>query len=236
MGVICVKKIFNNKFIIVIIIVAIIVVLFGISYAVSPDSLFKNITGEKISIDEEVYGSTVFDSQNVELIPILDEDFQKREDNVIHISFLIGGSKDNVVNNIIYDVALNDLEVDCSLISPYVKWKLLKNSYEISSGSLDYQFDTIKDGRLVLTNIQQDLPKYDKEQKNYDFYDFYLWISDNCQEDMEECFNLDGQDNLMGKVLKGKVEVELYASSKKKLVREPRNKKDISTCIYEDVK
>ena len=236
MGVICVKKIFNNKFIIVIIIVAIIVVLFGISYAVSPDSLFKNITGEKISIDEEVYGSTVFDSQNVELIPILDEDFQKREDNVIHISFLIGGSKDNVVNNIIYDVALNDLEVDCSLISPYVKWKLLKNSYEISSGSLDYQFDTIKDGRLVLTNIQQDLPKYDKEQKNYDFYDFYLWISDNCQENIEKCFNLEGQDNLMGKTLKGKVEVELYASSKKKLIRKPSDEKDISACIYEDVK
>lgn len=230
------KKIFNNKFIIVIIIVAIIVVLFGISYAVSPDSLFKNITGEKISIDEEVYGSTVFDSQNVELIPILDEDFQKREDNVIHISFLIGGSKDNVVNNIIYDVALNDLEVDCSLISPYVKWKLLKNSYEISSGSLDYQFDTIKDGRLVLTNIQQDLPKYDKEQKNYDFYDFYLWISDNCQENIEKCFNLEGQDNLMGKTLKGKVEVELYASSKKKLIRKPSDEKDISACIYEDVK
>lgn len=227
---------FNRKFWLVFLGFSSIFILISVTYSRFSDSLFKSVNGEKIGIDEETYGSTSFDATNIELVPILDEDVMVREDNVIHISFLVGGSKDNTINDIVYDVALNDLRVDCNLISPYVKWKLLKNGVEISRGNLDYQFDTIKDGRLVLTNIQQDLPKYDKEQKNYDFYDFYLWISDNCQEDMEKCFNLDGQDNLMGKVLKGKVEVELYASSKKKLVREPRNKKDISTCIYEDVK
>lgn len=229
------KKIFNNKFIIILIIVAVIVILFGVTYAVSPGSVFKNMTGEKISIDEEAYGETFFDSRNIELVPILDKDFRKREDNVIHISFLVGGNKNNAVDNIIYDIALNDLEVDCSLISPYVKWKLLKNSSEISSGSLDYQFDTIKNGRLVLTNIQQDLVKYDEEKKGYDYYDFYLWISDNCQDDdISKCFDKKGQDNLMGKTLKGKVEIELYADSKKKIVRSPSQIKDIHSCIQNE--
>ena len=223
------KKLGNKSFIIGAFLFVLLLIRF--TYANQPDSLFKRMNGENIGIDEEAYGSTSFDITNIELVPILDKDVIEREENVIHISFLVGGAKDNTVNNIIYDVALNDLKVDCNLISPYVKWKLIKNGVEISNGSLDYHFDTIKDGRLVLTNIQQDLPKYDKEQKNYDFYDFYLWISDSCQdEDVLKCDDLKEQGFLMGKKLDGKVEVELYASKKKTLVREEQDVLDTSTC------
>ena len=222
---------FNRKFWLVFLGFSSIIILIGVTYSRFSDSLFKSVNGEKIGIDEEAYGSTSFDATNIELVPILDEDVIVREENVIHISFLVGGSKNNTINDIVYDVALNDLRVDCNLISPYVKWKLIKNGVEISRGNIDYQFDTIKDGRLILTNIQQDLSKYDKEQKNYDFYDFYLWISDSCQdEDVLKCDDLKEQGFLMGKKLDGKVEVELYASKKKTLVREEQDVLDTSTC------
>lgn len=208
-----------------------VLLLISFTYANRSDSLFKRMNGEKIGIDEEVYGSTVFDATNIDLAPILDKDVTEKEENVIHISFLVGGAKDNTVSNIIYDIALNDLKVDCNLISPYVKWKLIKNGKEISNGSLDYHFYTIENGRLVLTNIQQDLIKYSTDKNTYDKYDFYLWVSDNCQDkDILKCDDLGDQSFLMGKKLHGKVEVELYSSDKKNLVREKHDVLDTSTC------
>ena len=227
------KKLQNRSFVTGIFLLVLLLVSF--TYANQSTSFFKKVNGEKLGIDEEAYGSTSFDSNNIELVPILDKDVIKRKTNVIHISFFVGGAKDNTVDNIIYDVALNDLDVDCSLISPYIKWKLIKNGIEISNGSLDYKFDTIKDGRLVLTNIQQDLVKYNVNKKNYDFYNFYLWISDNCQdENFEECFNKSSQNELMGKNLSGKIEIELYADVKKELVRSPNGKKDTHTCFFKE--
>ena len=223
------KKLGNKSFVIGVFLFALLLIHF--TYANQPDSLFKRMNGENIGIDEEAYGSTSFDTTDIELVPILDKDVIEREENVIHISFLVGGAKDNTVNNIIYDVALNDLRVDCNLISPYVKWKLIKNGVEISNGSLDYHFDTIKDGRLVLTNIQQDLIGYSVDKSVYDKYDFYLWISDSCQdEDVLKCDDLKEQSFLMGKKLDGKVEIELYASDKRTLVREKQDVLDTSTC------
>ena len=227
-------KISKNKnwnFFIILFIFAIIIIFLSITYSQFFSSAFKKMNGEKIGIDEEVYGSTVFDTTNIELVPILDKDVTEKEENVIHISFLVGGAKDNTVSNIIYDIALNDLKVDCNLISPYVKWKLIKNGKEISNGSLDYHFYTIENGRLILTNIQQDLIKYSIDKNNYDKYDFYLWVSDNCQDkDILKCDDLGDQSFLMGKKLYGKVEVELYSSDKKNLVRKKHDVLDTSTC------
>lgn len=125
------KKLGNKSFIICVFLFVLLLIRF--TYANQPDSLFKRMNGENIGIDEEAYGSTSFDTTNIELVSILDKDVIEREENVIHISFLVGGAKDNTVNNIIYDVALNDLRVDCNLISPYVKWKSIKNGKEISN-------------------------------------------------------------------------------------------------------
>ena len=191
------------------------------------DTLFGTL-----KLDEEAYGNTVFDSSNLNLKTILDIDSEKSFGNVIYIPFYVGGSKDNDVDNAFYDIALQDLRVDCELLSPYVKWKLKKNGKIIESGSLDYQFDTIRDGRFVLTSIQQDLVPYHSDKSGYDYYEFYLWLSDSCQEeDISMCDNYVYQNNLLNKKLSGKIEVELYAGTKKELVREPSSELDLNTCI-----
>ena len=210
------------------------IILLGITYAIqNSSSLFKGRTAT-IKIDEDAYGETKFDASSLNLVPILDNEVEIMSNNVIRIDFKVGGDKDNSdKNDIIYDIALNDLEIDCNLISPYVKWKLLKNDEEISTGSLDYNFDTIKDKRLVLTNIQQDLVKYSDNKDDYDRYIFYMWLSDNCQEDLENCKNAPEQTNLLNKKIKGKIEIELNTGAKVDLRRHPSSELDKSTCTEE---
>ena len=203
----------------------------GFSYAYQQKEIFQKMSGNVMGIDEDAYGDTNFDSKEVYLSPILDSEVEKRSDRAIAISFRVGGSKENHISGIIYDVALMNLEVDCDLLSPDVKWKLVKNGKEISEGSLDYQFDTIVDGRMVLTNIQQDLVPYEESKENYDTYFFYLWLSDSCQEeDIQKCFSKREQKQLMQKKIKGKIEVELYVDNKFVLKRKPQRKLDRTVC------
>lgn len=206
-----------------------------VTYAILPESIPGSIVTNILHIDEEAYGSNVFDSSNLDLKPILDSEVELNNNNVIYISFNVGGAEVNNVDDIIYDIALVDLEIDCSLLTPYLKWKLLKNGEFISEGSFDYRFDTIKNGRLVLTPIQQDLVKYSEDKSKYDRYDFYMWLSDSCQNtNLEECPSSVEQSDLMNKVINGKIEVELYAGVKRALVRNPSEVLDVSTCTIRD--
>lgn len=196
--------------------------------------LTKDISFSTLQLDEDVYGNTTFDSSNLNLRTILDKDVNQNNNHVISISFVVGGNKDNDTEKPIYDIALADLKVDCELLSPYVKWKLYKNGNEISSGSLDYKFDTIKEGRLVLTPIQQDLKEYSDDKSTYDYYDFYLWLSDSCQENsISTCDSSLIQNSLLGKKITGKIEVELYSGPKKLLNRSGSETLDTSTCMNE---
>ena len=195
----------------------------------------KNTSFSTLKLDEDAYGSNVFDTSGLDFRPILDKDVDASNDNVIMISFWVGGNKDNNATNPVYDIALQDLNVDCNLLSPYLKWKLIKNGIELSNGSLDYHFDTIKKGRLVLTPIQQELVSYSENKNSYDYYQFYLWISDSCQEDdILLCHDKVTQDDLMGKKISGKVEVELYSDMNVPLVRTPSDELDVSTCVNEE--
>ncbi|MBR3161710.1 MAG: hypothetical protein IKF19_03160 [Bacilli bacterium] len=207
------------------------IILLGITYAIqNSSSIFKGRTAT-IKIDEEAYGDTEFDNTNIKFIPIKDDEVEISSDNVIRIDFRVGGAKENTdKNDIIYDIALNDLEVDCNLISPYLKWKLLKNDEEISNGSFDYKFDTIRDKRLVLTTTQQDLIKYSSNKDDYDRYTFYIWLSDNCQTDLSQCKDLPEQTNLLNKRLNGKIEIELNTGAKVELKRHPSEELDTSIC------
>jgi len=223
---------FRNKktIILICIFVGLICIFFG-TYALEPELFTRRIITKILRIDEDVYGDTILDTSELDLRPILDKNMETSIDNVIHIEFTVGGSNLNNVQNIVYDIALADLEIDCDLISPYVKWKLLKNGEFISEGSLDYKFDTIIDGRLVLTPIQQDLKEYSEDKTTYDNYDFYMWISDPCQsEDLNSCFGIEQKNDLFGKKLKGKIEVELYAATKKALIRKPSDKLNPDYC------
>lgn len=210
------------------------IILLGITYAIQNSSSFFKARTATIKIDEDAYGETEFDASNLNFIPILDDEVEIKSDNVIRIDFKVGGNKNNSdLNDIIYDIALNDLELDCDLVSPYLKWKLIKNTEEIAFGSLDYKFDTIKDGRLVLSNTQQDLVKYSDDKNDYDNYTFYMWLSDNCQDDLSKCKELDEQTNLVGKRIKGKIEIELNTGGKNKLKRRPSNELNESVCFSE---
>lgn len=217
-----------DKRIVVIYIITIGIILFGVTYALTSPDIGLNVTTADIGIDETSYGSTSFSNSDLKLYPILDSDVDdlisgtstKVANNVIKIDFNVRGKSDNPTDiKIIYDIALNNLVVDSDLLSRYVKWRLYKNNTLISDGSLSTEFDTINNGRLVLTNIQEDLPAY---TSTADSYKFIMWLSDSCQEsDITKCIDTENQDYLHNKSISGKVEVELYTGSKKNLERTP---------------
>lgn len=221
-----------------IVIIGMIVLFLGVfftTYASLSELESRGLLTKILRVDEAAYGKLSFDSSNLKFGPILDSDVSNSSDSVIHIDFRVGGSEENNVDEIIYDIALADLEVDCVLLSPYLKWRLFKNGEVISEGSLDYKFDTIKDGRLVLTPIQQDLKKYSKDKNTYDYYEFYMWISDSFQkENLEDYSDEIDQSYLMGKKIKGRIEIDLYGAGKKELVRNPSDELDTNTCIMEE--
>lgn len=205
-----------------------------LTYSLSQGNNPEKTNVDILKLDEDAYGNTEFNNEKLELKPILDKKVNKESNNVIYINFNVGGSSENNTNQIIYDIALTELDVSCDLLSPYMKWKLIKNGNEISTGSLDYHFDTIKNKRLVLTNIQQDLVSYSEDKSTYDHYEFYMWMSDSCQEEnILECKQSESQSNLLGKNIRGKIEVELYGGNKKILERTPEEKIDINTCNNE---
>ncbi len=222
----------KDKRIVAIYVVVVLLLVLGLTYALVTSDILFNLTTGTVAIDDTAYGETTFDNSNLDMVPILDSEVESKTDNVIKIDFKVGGNSTNNNQNIIYDIALNDLKVNCKLLSPYVKWKLVKNGTSISNGSLDYKFDTIdKYGRLVLTDIQQDLPDYSSSQTGYDSYTFYMWLSDSCQNsDIGKCTSSTDQSSLMGQSISGKVEVELYTEGKKKLTRNPSSSASDSTC------
>ena len=226
------KNIVKDKRIFIVYVFVVILLGLGISYALSNANLSLSLTSAIVRIDEKAYGDTEFDSSSLEMVPILDSEVESKKDNIIKIDFTVGGASSNNNNNIIYDVVLKDLNVNCELLSPYLKWKLVKNGTSIADGSLDYKFDTIdSNGRFLLTTIQQDLPDYDVNQVGYDNYSFYMWISDSCQsDDVSACTNAVDQSDLMGKNLGGKIEVELYTEGKKELLRHPSTNLSGSAC------
>ena len=109
--------------------------------------MIKNMVGSKISIDEEAYGDNELDTSNLDMKPIQDSNVTTSSDNVIKIDFGVKGASSNTTpasGKYIYDVALTGLEINCNLLSEYVKWKLIKNGEEISSGSLSPKYDHIE--------------------------------------------------------------------------------------------
>ncbi len=225
------KYLLKNLFLTCLIVLLVVLFIF-ITYSIRQGNASKNVLTDVMMIDEESYGNTTLNSDNLKMVPILDKNVNSNSSNVMYISFNVGGSKENKNVDIIYDIALVDLNLDCDLLSPYLKWKLVKNGTQEYVGSFDYRFDTIKNNRLVLTDIQQDLVPYSDDKSTYDHYDFYMWLSDSCQEeDILLCKNHPSQDNLMNKKISGKIEVELYGDDKSALVRTPSDVIDTSTCI-----
>ena len=150
-----IKKILKDKRILSLYIIVIFSLVIGVTYALGTYSMNISLNTGIIRVDEEAYGDTTFDTTNIDFKPIFDSDVETSLDNVIKIDFTVGGAEINNNPNIIYDIALADLEIHCDLISKYIKWSLIKDGSLLTTGCLD---KGIKNNRLILTEKQLDLP------------------------------------------------------------------------------
>jgi len=216
----------KKKLIVFTYVIVIFLIMLGIAYAYNTSSVAFNADTGVYGIDEDIYGSTTFDSTNLKLSPILDSEVEENVDNVIKIDFKVKGADFNPTNKeIIYDVALTDLHLDCQLLnSEYMKWRLVKNGEILEESNFSNTVDNVVDDRYLLTQIQQDLISYSSD--GYDDYSLYIWISDVCQEeDISDCDVtdelLEEQNLMIGRHISGKVEIQLYTQSKKAHVKNP---------------
>ena len=209
----------KNKNILVIVFELVIIALgiIGITFATS--KLLNDRTTTLITTGEynlDYVGDRYVSIKNI--LPMNDELVNyNTTDNVIRLAFSVKGVKGNDEDKLIYDVMLDEMNIDCSLLNKYTKWNLYKNGKLISSGSLDPMFDgDVLTDSMRLTNIQENLPKYDKD---YDDYVLIFWISESC-DDLEKSEIIDQSDILDSK-MSMKVFIALYSGTKKKYERIP---------------
>lgn len=209
-----VKK--NTKIIILIILVTVILIT-GITFAFETNDI--NVSIESGNYGVIYNGETNLPSAN--LHPIIDSELLSTDNSskILKITFTVKGAETNPSNiPIIYDVSLTNLNLPVELKSKYLKWRLYKNNFKISEGNFSAEFDAILGNRMVLTNIQQDLPSYSKTE---DSYVFYIWLSDSCQNDNIELCTPDlDQSNLTYKTFSGEIRIELSTETKKQLIRQ----------------
>ena len=213
------KRLFRNKDIKVIILEVFLIALglvgltLGVKYIMN--SINVNVDTSKLAIDSMNANVT-----NGTLIPINDSTVNiNTTSNVLRITFDVKGASTNTGSNIIYDVLLN-LTADCSLKNESVKWRLYKNNSLLTSGNTSPKYDkNILKGKIMLTDIQQDLVPY---SKSADKYVFILWMSESCnEEDITKCDISKGlTSDSGGKSISGNIDIRLNSGKKKENRRE----------------
>ena len=213
------KMIFKNKDAKVIILEIFLIALglvgltLGVKYIMN--SINVNVDTSKLAIDSMNANVT-----NGTLMPINDSTVNiNTTSNVLRITFDVKGASTNTGSNIIYDVLLN-LTADCSLKNESVKWNLYKNNNLLTSGTTSPKYDkNILKGKIMLTDIQQDLVPY---SKTADKYVFILWISESCnEEDITKCDISKGlTSDSGGKSISGNIDIRLNSGKKKENKRE----------------
>ncbi len=139
------------------------------------------------------------------------------KNGVIRLDFSVKGTKENPDNTIIYDIIMTDINIDCPLLNKYTKWNLYKNGQLLSNGNMSPEFDgNVYKENLKLTNIQEDLPRYNEK---YDNYTFIMWISESCNN-INDC-SLVNQNEILDATLSFKVFVALYSGTKVENTRVP---------------
>ena len=211
------KKASNNKkiFIIAIEVIVIVLTFIGVTLATSNiinDNIKVGLKAGDFNVDFK--GKSNISFKNLE--PISDNLINiNTKDNVVRVEFSVKSIKQDKDYNIVYDVMMEDFNIDTKLLNEYTKWNLYRNGKLISSGSLSPKFDdSVLGGSLTLTNESLDLPKYNED---YDKYVFILWISESCN-DINNCKLVD-QSYIANSNLSAKVFVGLYTGTKVKTER-----------------
>lgn len=167
----------------------------------------------KITYDEGTNGLQII--SNGDMFPIDDKlvTLNTTDSRVLKVKFNVSGVSSNP-DNVIYDVALRDIDIACELKTTEIKWRLYKNDSLLSEGNLSPTFDIMNNNRLVLTNIQEDL------SVNVDKYTFLLWISESCTEKyIYQCNSSMDQSKYLNKNLSGNIKIELSTKGKKAIER-----------------
>ena len=217
-----INMIFKNKDVKVIILEVFLIALglvgltLGVKYIMN--SIDVNVDTSKLAIDSMNANVT-----NGTLTPINDSTVNiNTTSNVLRITFDVKGASTNTGSNIIYDVLLN-LTADCSLKNESVKWNLYKNNNLLTSGSTSPKYDKdVLKGKIMLTDIQQDLVPY---SKTADKYVFILWMSESCnEEDITKCDISKGlTSDSGGKSISGNIDIRLNSGKKKTNSRSTMN-------------
>lgn len=206
---------FINKNKKVIMILGIVIILSGIGFAVA-----YTMDAINVSIGTGQYGVVYTGTATLpsaKLEPVVDSAVLSSTDKIIKINFTVKGASTNPTNkSIIYDVSLTNLNIPGTARSEHLKWMLYKNGSKISEGSFSPEFDALVNRRMVLTNIQQDLPKY---SSTADSYIFYMWISEACVGDITTCTTDMDISGITDKTISGEIRIELSTGTKKILVR-----------------
>ena len=217
-----INRLFKNKDVKVIILEVFLIVLgligltLGVKYIMN--SINVNVDTSKLAIDN--MNASV---SNGTLTPIEDSSVNiNTTSNVLRITFDVKGASTNTGNNIIYDAILN-IDADCSLKNESVKWNLYKNNNLLTSGSTSPKYDRdVLNGKITLTDTQQDLVKY---SGSADKYVFILWMSESCnEEDITKCdLSKALTSDSGGKNISGNIDIRLNSGKKKENKRETAN-------------
>ena len=150
-------------------------------------------------------------------------------DNVLRLEFSLRGVDTNdKEEDLIYDVMINDMNIDCSLLNEYTKWNLYKNGELLYNGNFSPEFDgNVMTNDFRLTETQQDLPKSDDE---YDKYVLIVWISEAC-EDIATCDLID-QSDVVNSVMEMNVFIALSSGEKVVYERVPNMN---ATCVNKPI-
>lgn len=213
------KDSFKNKNLLVIIFELLVIILGIIGITFATQKIVNDRTATLITTGK--YGVDYIGDKEItigSLEPIDDNLINiDTHENVIRTEFSVRGVSSNKNEKLIYDVMLDKMNIDCTLLNKYTKWNLYKNGKLISTGSFDPSFDgNVLTDSMHITDIQQNLPKYNQD---YDKYVFIVWISEAC-DNLETCELVD-QSNIVNSNMNMNVFIALYSGSKKKYVRVP---------------
>ena len=214
----------RNTLVLLFEIILIVVAIGGLTFATA-----NLMRGSRTKIDFGKYSVDYIGKTDIvinDLEPISDSLINyDTKDGVLRLEFSLRGVDTNEnPENLIYDVMVSDINIDCSLLNEYTKWNLYKNGELLYNGNFSPKFDgNVLTDNVRLTETQQDLPLHNE---NYDKYVLIIWISEAC-EDLLNCERVD-QSNIVNSVLDMKIFIAISGGEKVVYERIPNMD---ATCI-----